>query len=74
MKVKFEADLDERIIDELKFWGLSLEEVVKDSMAHSILGSVRRKTDNLCRKCKKPLKSSIPAAKRPEIREFCSCM
>lgn len=73
MKVKFEADIDEKVMDELKFWGLSIEDVVKDSMEHSILGSIRRKTDNLCRKCKKPITSSIPAEKRSGIKEFCKC-
>ena len=73
MKVKFEADVDDRTIQEIKFWGLSLDDVIKDAMEHSIMGSLRRKTDNLCRKCKKPVASSIPQEKRGQYKEFCKC-
>ena len=73
MKVKFEADIDDGIIQELKFWNLTLEDVIKDSIEHSITSSIRRKTDNLCRNCKKPIESSIPAKNRANIREYCKC-
>ncbi|MCX6695913.1 MAG: hypothetical protein NTU61_06425 [Candidatus Altiarchaeota archaeon] len=73
MKVKFEADVDEKIVKEIGSWGLSVEDLVKDSMEHSLLGSIRRKTDNLCRKSKKPVESTIPKEKRPEYSVFCRC-
>ena len=73
MKVRFEAEINDKIIDEVKSWGLSLDELVKDSMEHSIIGSLRRKTDNLCRECKKPIESSIPAGRRMHVKDFCVC-
>jgi hypothetical protein len=75
-KVRFEAELDERLKDEMDMWGLKAEDVVREGMEHSLWGAIRRKTDNLCRKCKKPILSSIPlqdrtAEKYP--RGFCGC-
>ena len=74
MRLKFEADLDDKIIEEIRFWGLTVEDVIKDGMEHSMASSIRRKTDNLCRNCKKPIESSIPAKKRYAIKEFCRCL
>lgn len=73
MKAKFETEVDDRIVEELNFWGLKIEDVVRDAMEHAIRGSIRRKTDNLCSKCRKPLESSIPKNKRAGVKEFCKC-
>jgi hypothetical protein len=75
-KVSFEAELDSRLKDELDFWGLSAEDMVRESMEHSLWGAIRRKTDNLCRRCKKPISSSIPPKDRTSGKcpgGFCGC-
>jgi hypothetical protein len=73
-KVVFEAELDPKLKDEIEFWGFSVEEIVKEGMEHSMWGAVRRRCDNLCRKCKKPIKTSIPPKDRDIYRVgFCEC-
>jgi hypothetical protein len=76
MKVRFEADIDDSVMAELDFWGLRMEDVVRESVEHSILGAIRRKTDHLCRKCRKPLLSSVPLNERTSKKHykgFCDC-
>lgn len=75
-KVRFEAELDPTLKEEIDFWGFSLDEIVKEGMEHSMWGALRRKTDNLCRKCRKPIKSSIPLRERASGKYpggFCEC-
>jgi hypothetical protein len=75
-KVRFEAELDQKLKDEMDMWGLKAEDVVRDGMEHSLWGAIRRKTDNLCRKCKKPIEASIPLKERSTGKfqtGFCRC-
>lgn len=76
MKVTFEAEVDGKLVEEAKSWGLKMEDLVRDAMEHSLEGSIRRKTDNLCRDCKKPIESTIPPdlrVKNSFPKGFCSC-
>jgi len=75
-KVKFEAELDGRLKEEVDFWGFSVEEVVKEAMEHGMWGALRRKTDNLCRSCRRPIRSSVPPEDRRGEKHpggFCEC-
>lgn len=75
-KVRFEAELDQELKDEMDFWGIKVEDVVREGMEHSMWGAIRRKTDNLCRECKKPIEASIPLKDRGPGKfptGFCGC-
>ena len=75
-KVRFEAELDGKLKEEIDMWGLKVEDVVREGMEHSMWGAIRRKTDNLCRKCRKPIESSIPLRDRGKgefSSGFCQC-
>jgi hypothetical protein len=73
-KIKFETELDEKLQKEIKFWKLNTTDIIKESIEHSMWGAIRRKTDNLCRKCKKPITASIPPQNRTKYQEgFCKC-
>jgi hypothetical protein len=75
-KVRFEAELDPRIEKEIDYWGLKTEDIVREGMEHSMWGAIRRKTDNLCQKCKKPIEASIPPKDRTAGKYptgFCRC-
>jgi hypothetical protein len=76
VKIRFEAELDPKLAEEIGFWGFDTQELVKDAMEHGIWGSIRRKTDNLCRGCRKPIEASIPLKDRTSgsyPQGFCRC-
>ncbi len=76
LKVRFEAELDGKLKEEMEYWGIGAEDLVVEAMEHSLWGALRRKTDNMCRRCRKPIASSIPLKERDKMRHplgFCSC-
>ncbi len=73
MDVKISKELKE----ELSYWGFEAGDILDESLEYVMWATVRRKTDNLCRECKKPIESSIPKDRRViESFEygFCDCM
>jgi hypothetical protein len=75
-KVKFEAELDPKLKNEIESWGFSVEDLVKEGLEHSLQGALKRKTDNLCRRCIKPIRASIPPKDRNMDKYpqgFCQC-
>jgi hypothetical protein len=75
-KIKFETEIDKKLQEEIDFWNLNTQELIKESIQHSMWGAIRRKTDNLCKKCKKPIIASIPPQNRTRAnypKGFCEC-
>ncbi|VVB51160.1 Uncharacterised protein [uncultured archaeon] len=73
-KVKFEAEINPKIKEEMDYWGLDPQDVIKAAIEYNIINAIKRQTDNRCRKCKKTLQHSIPKDKRSEIKGgFCTC-
>ncbi|MFH1403893.1 MAG: hypothetical protein ABIH11_06470 [Candidatus Altiarchaeota archaeon] len=75
-KIEVKALISEDLRKELDYWGYSPTDILTESLEYIMWATVRRKTDNLCRECKKPIEQSIPRQKRitnsyPE--GFCSC-
>jgi len=76
LKIRFEAELDGKLEEEIDYWGLKVEDLIIEAVEHSIWGALRRKTDNMCRRCRKPIASSIPLRERTLERHphgFCGC-
>ncbi|MBD3388982.1 MAG: hypothetical protein GF416_07845 [Candidatus Altiarchaeales archaeon] len=72
---KFKVE-DKGLLDELKFWGLKEDEILRESLEYIMWATIRRRTDNRCRTCKKVVKSTVP----PEMQVknsypdgFCEC-
>ena len=73
-KVKFEAELDPKIKEEIDYWNLDPNEIIKAAMEYNLWNAIKRQTDNRCRTCKKTIQHSIPKEKRGETKGgFCTC-